>query len=111
MKFYRADYSFKMECYLGILCEGIHKSQRGLREVGVGTVCDQTRCPTNQGFMREVFNLLEVKGMLLLYTCLNNSKEQDLIPFIFIFENDSYELVLFSESEAYQSTSVVRVRD
>lgn len=66
VKFYWVDYSFKMwfyKYYLCILCVGIHKGQRCLREVCVGTVCDQTRGPTNQGFMREVFNLLEEKGM------------------------------------------------
>jgi len=60
---------------------GIHKGQRCLREVCVGTVCDQTRGPTNQRFMREVFNLLEKKGMRFITLAI--------MALFSIFVNDS----------------------
>lgn len=43
--------------YFGVLCDGVYKSQRGLREEGARTVCYQRRSSFDQRVVREDFSL------------------------------------------------------
>lgn len=45
--------------YLNVLCEWVYECQGGLREKGVGAICDQRGCPADQGLMRQVVLFLE----------------------------------------------------